>query len=259
MEKAEERERHQILVAKRKKAAKSMSPLRQSLSASPEQKDLLSRVNRADSTVRKTTSSKAIMQPAKESLQYSPELLPIAQALELIPAASRRPQLLPSAELIHIIEEIYLLRKRREELQIREMVVEYFRGRFRGKKGREKAENFLHTLTVKKAQAWEVKGFLKVLNREWPEDVLNLYETALLRLESLTQSKLSISTFHTEYLGDSHSLSPSSLYLSPKDAFSLLSSVCSRCGRISRSRGRSTDISASKLLYELLASHLAHV
>lgn len=139
------------------------------------------------------------------------------------------------------------------------MVVEYFRGRFRGKKGREKGENFLHTLTVGKTKGWEVKGFLKVLNGEWPEDVLSLYEAALLRLESLTQSKLSLSTSHTEYLGDSHSLSPSSVYLSPKDAFALLSYVCSQCARISRLRGRSTDITASQLLYELLASHLAHV
>ena len=257
MEKAEERERHQVLVAKRKKTTKSMSPIRKPLSASPQRKDLLYNVNRVESTVGKTANAMTL--PAKESLQYSRKLLPIAQALELIPASSRRPQLLPSAELIHIVEEIYLLRKRREELQMREMVVEYFRGRFRGKKGREKAENFLHTLTVGKAQAWEVKGFLKILYGEWPEDVLYLYETALLRLESFTQSKLSISIFHTEYLGDSHSLSPSSLYLTPKDAFSLLSSVCSRCGRISRSRGRSTDTPASQLLYELLASHLAHV
>lgn len=251
VQKAEDRERHHRLLTN--KTAKSISPVRVSLSMSPER-----RGNGRGSRIEERSGRNGNC-GGKESMQFGVELLGIAQELGLIPPSSRRPQLLPSAELTHIIEEIYLLLRKSEESGLKEMVVEYFRGRFRGKKGREKAENFLHTLTVGKAQTWEVKGFLKVVSGEWPDDVLYLYNTALLRLEALTQSKLSMSTFHTEYLGDSHSLSLSSLYLSAKDSLALLASICSHCARLRRSSPTATDTPANALLYELLASHLAHV
>lgn len=248
--KAGDQERHRRLVTS--KPSISISPVRISLSV-PRGRRGTGGVGRSEEIVGKKGEW------TKEGMQFGGSLLDIAQELGLIPPSRRRPQLLPSFELIHLIEEIYLLKKGREELALKEMVVEYFKGRFRGKKGSEKAENFLHTLTVGKAQAWEVKAFLKVMSGEWPEDVLHFYEAALLRLEVLTHSKLSISTLHTEYLGDSHSLSLSSLFLSYKDSLALNASLCGRCARICRSSPRVTDLPASAVLYDLLASHLAHV
>lgn len=182
----------------------------------------------------------------------------LADKLGLFDGQKRRARLLPASELIHVIEEIYMLR-RRETGDIRELVVQYFNERFRGKVGKEKAEDFWYTVGVGKKQGWEVKGFVKVVSGEWPTDVLSLYDSALSQLEALTHSKLSLSTLHLEYLGDSHSSSTASLYLSPAQCLSLMSSVCRKCGRRYRAASPTCDISGSELIYTLLDLHLKHV